>query len=156
MVRIVWFRRGGGQQDRRGSVLACSEPFAVWEKFNKKSSSFRNWQYESEIFQVASTFMVVMRAVTTVYESRNTPGHFPFGPVGLPLTEIWPLWFRYIPSLSSIFARLRFWDHHPTYFGTGKCPFLLSVPAITEYFQMKIKDFENFQNFIEKYQLLGG
>ena len=45
------------------------------------------------------------------------------------LTEIWSLSPRYICSLFNIFARLRFRDHHPTYFGTGKCPFLLSVPA---------------------------
>ena len=45
------------------------------------------------------------------------------------LTEIWSLSPRYICSLFNIFARLRFRDHHPTYFGTGKCPFLLSVPG---------------------------
>ena len=46
------------------------------------------------------------------------------------LTENWSLSPRYICSLFNIFARLRFRDHHPTYFGTGKCPFLLSVPVM--------------------------
>ena len=71
--------------------------------------------------------MVVMRAVWTVYEGRNTRGHFSFAPSGL----ISPKSGHYRPGtyvpFSTYLLGLGFGIIIPPQF--GKRPFLLSVPA---------------------------
>ena len=88
--------------------------------------------------------MVVMMAVWTVCEGRNTPGHFSFGPSGL----ISPKSGHYRPGtyvpFSTYLLGLGFGIIIPPQF--GKRPFLLSVPA-----HCKSQAFRHFEGVLGRY-----